>query len=484
MTDGPKLNPNAVQAKGIRKAAKARAMAELWRRCAHLDQVLDPVQMEMVDGFDNFDREVNPLYVWLCSRRIGKSVGLSAYADMYCRRNPGARILYLSKTTDNVKEIIDQSFGHVLATCPTEMRPELRVKDNKYLYKNGSEIRFKGMDKVGGDSIRGIKADLTIFDEFCFMDKIKYLLDSVIMPMIIATGGRCLLASTPPETPGHESISIIQRCEFDGAIIKKNIYDCPRWSRKQIAQFEKEAGGVDSDLFQREYMCKIVVERERAILPACTEAKMNEIVREMPRPEDYQPDFYVSLDIGFRDMLVALFGYWDYPNARLIIEREWVIKQADTKMVADNIKRIEKELFRGIKPYKRISDTDPRLIADLRRLHNLQFSATKKDNKEAQVNQTNIMMSDNQIIIDPSCVHLIRQCKYGIWNKMRTQFDRTEALGHSDAIDALLYMVRNVVRSRDPYVKSPLNTGYYVDHGSYGDSGKNDELSKMFKRGR
>ncbi len=46
-------------------------------------------------------------------------------------------------------------------------------------------------------------------------------------------------------------------------------------------------------------------------------------------------------------------------------------------------------------------------LEDLKKISNLTFRATKKDNKEAQVNQTNIKIGRNQIVIKPKCKTLV-----------------------------------------------------------------------------
>lgn len=464
------------------KRAKQTAQTELWRRGKFLDYVLDQNQQSMVKAFKESEEL---LYIWLASRRIGKSVGLIGVAIETAIKKPNSRILYLSKTTDNVLEIVDQASSVILKDCPSDMAPTFHAKDNKFKFKNGSEIRIKGLDNTGPDVIRGIGADLVIFDEFCFMKHLTEIISSVVMPMIIERGGRVLMGSTPPNTPGHDSIEWIQKAEANGAITKKTIYDCPRWTDKQIEAFAREAGGVDSDVFKREYMCQIVVSRDSAILPSFTDSKRETLVMEVERPY-YTPDTYVSLDIGMRDLTVALFGWWDYENARLVVEDEIVLgnNSATTDVIAREITQKEYELWQNLVVHKRVCDTDPRLIADLKKISNLNFRPTKKDNKEAQVNQTNIMIARNQIVINPRCKTLLLHMRYGIWNDARTGFARTKALGHCDAVDALLYMVRNVDRGNNPITAQPL-THSQVWHGKQPEKIVSDGVHSMrnaFKR--
>ena len=235
---------------------------------------------------------------------------------------------------------------------------------------------------------------------------------------------------------------------------------------RQVKSFAQEAGGEGTDTFKREYLAQVVVSKSKAILPALTEEKYDIIAKPVELP-GYIPDCYVSLDIGFRDLTVALFGYWDYESAKLMLQDEIVLRgnAATTDNIARKIINKEIELWHRHAPHKRVCDTDPRLIENLKKLSNLHFRPTKKDNKEAQVNQLNIMIEREQVQIDPKCKTLLTHMRYGIWNDARTAFARTKALGHCDAIDALLYMARNLDRGNNPMPAVELDYNQ-VYHGT------------------
>jgi len=177
-----KIKLNYKKMSQTRESIKQRTLEELWTRGGHLKRILDSNQYEMYEKFHAYGRSKSSRFVFLCSRRLGKSVLAFALCDEFCRNNPGSRILFLSKTTENLTEIVDQASSVFLATCPEHMKPEYKVKQAKYVYDNGSEIRFKGMDKAGPDSIRGVKAQLVIFDEFSFMDNLTKLSKVLLVP--------------------------------------------------------------------------------------------------------------------------------------------------------------------------------------------------------------------------------------------------------------------------------------------------------------
>ena len=107
------------------------------------------------------------------------------------------------------------------------------------------------------------------------------------------------------------------------------------------------------------------------------------------------------------------------------------------------------ELWSTEKPYLRIADNNLQTIADINR-HGLTFIPTKKDDKELQVNNLREWIRGYKIFIHPRCRRLISQLGSTVWNKQRTSYERNSE-GHGDLLDALVYLVRNVRRDRNPF---------------------------------
>ena len=103
-------------------------------------------------------------------------------------------------------------------------------------------------------------------------------------------------------------------------------------------------------------------------------------------------------------------------------------------------------------------DNDLKLLNDLQQIHEIMFIATKKDNKEAAVNNLRVWIQNDRIKIHPRCKHLLYHLEFGQWDKNRSKFknlpdsqDKTIRGGHVDAVDALIYMVRNIHEHRNPF---------------------------------
>jgi hypothetical protein len=61
------------------------------------------------------------------------------------------------------------------------------------------------------------------------------------------------------------------------------------------------------------------------------------------------------------------------------------------------------------------------------------------------------MVQRRELIIDPQCKNLIAQLKYARWKQGdRMTYERSETYGHYDLVDALVILVSNIVRGRNP----------------------------------
>lgn len=239
--------------------------------------------------------------------------------------------------------------------------------------------------------------------------------------------------------------------------------------------------------------CEVIRDGDLTVVPEFTDEAAKDIILEWPRPPFF--DSYVSMDIGFKDLTVVLFGYYDFENAVSVIEDEIVIQgpKMTTEFLAEEIARRENRLWTSTitgefnKPYLRVSDNNLIVINDLHRLHGLLFLPTKKDNKDAQINDLRMLVSSAQIKINPRCKTLIQHLKSATWNNKRTEFSRSADNGHYDAVDALLYFIRNVDRNKNPYPKGYFRYGHIPRSDLFlSERGETDDkyskFQKMFTR--
>lgn len=434
--------------------SKEEARRQLWSK-GNLSWKMDDNQLTMRQFIFNTEFQ---LIVIAASRRIGKSYALSAMAIETCLKTPNVVVKYIAPKLNMARRIIAPLIKELSKDAPKSCMPKYHTQEMLFKFPNGSEIQLAGTDNGNADNIRGGSAHLCIVDEAGFCDELDYVVKAVLMPTVLTTGGKIVLSSTPSSSPDHDFMKFKREAELEGRFIKRTIYDNPRLSLSQIESMAKSQGGVTSVSFRREYLCEDIISEDDAVIPEFTRELEERIVKDWVRPPF--ADHYVSMDIGSKDLTFVLFAYYDFQNAKIIIEDEIVMsgKGMLTDSLAIDIKRKEQMLWKSpvtlepIPPYMRIADNNnPILLNDLSYKHQLHFIPTLKDNAEAALNNMRMLLRNEQIIINPRCKNLIMHLKSAIWNKQRTSYARTKELGHADGIDTLKYLCRNVNLMKNPY---------------------------------
>ena len=415
------------------------------------------------------------------SRRLGKSYLLCLLADEYARRHPDSVIKYCAPTQKQVRDIIKPIFGRLWRDCAQELVPRFLTMDSCFIYPNGSKISVVGCDMGRIDRLRGDSCNLALIDEAGMIDaSLHYIISDIILPQTLTVpkieniDRKIILASTPPISPSHPFVSYVAEAEGskDNNYIKMTIHDNSLLDKQTILDYAVESGCVVengvitkfSTTFRREYMAEVITDASSAVCPEFDEATQAAIITETERPPYF--DCYVSMDPGLVDLTAILFAHWDFTQGLLIIEDEIILNYKDglnTEVIASAIKEKEKELWGPHKPYLRIMDNSSILCQDLNDLHQLNFFPTDKDNKEAAVNAMRLMVHNKTLRINPRCTGLVSHLKYAVWNRARTKFERSGELGHFDPVDALIYLVRNIDRSKNPF-PSDYNAPHYGDH--------------------
>jgi phage terminase large subunit len=429
------------------KVDKRQAINLLWRQ-GNLRWKLDKNQLEIYNFVNKTEEKT---IVIGSSRRIGKSYFLLTYAIEFCLKNPNSIVKFIAPTRQMVTSYIRPLFYEITVDCPKDVLPSYRTKENIYKFHNGSEIQLAGTDNGNADRIRGGNAHLCILDEVGFIDDLDYVVNSVLLPTTTMTKGKIIMASTPPKSMDHPFIGFIRRAEEAGAYIRKTIYDNPRLTEEEIEAIAESVGGYDTVDFKREYLAELVVSEEDSVVPEFNKELEREIVKEVIRPE--LADTYVSMDIGGNDLTVILFGFYDFMSATIVIQDELVFnRKVLTDEIASAVQSKELELWGYKAPVLRVADNNNIiLLNDLTVKHGLNFVPTMKDDKLAQLNNMRILLKRKKILINPKCRTLISHIKGATWNKQRTSYSKSPDKGHYDALDALVYFVRNVNMNKNPY---------------------------------
>ena len=443
------------------------ARDEAWRR-GILRWKLRPHQQKI---YDQIKAGSGGSHYFNKARRIGGSYLLAVLAVETCLRHPGAQVKYAAPTAKAVRKIITPNIRKIIKDCPDDIKPKFSLLEGEWQFPNESSLAIAGCDNQQYENLRGTESHFVCLDEVGFIDDLEYILNDVLMPQTKDTKGMIVLTSTPARSPAHESFQIAQAHKAAGQYSECNVWEDTHYTREQHETFFSkmaESKGMSLEefytttTFRREYMCEFVTDEERSVIPEWNKEVEKHLTKMRAIPE--HRDCYVSLDIGWRDGMGVLFGYWDYRKAVLVIEAELLLFRKTAKELSEHIRAMEVELWAEKPPYLRISDNNLQTIADINS-HGLTFVPTKKDDKELQVNTLREWVRSRKILINPKCKRLLSQLGSTVWNKQRTSYERNSE-GHGDLLDALVYLVRNVRRDRNPFPSARHDDFGWVVTGS------------------
>ena len=288
-----------------------------------------------------------------------------------------------------------------------------------------------------------------------------------------------IMTLNPDSSIHYIKTQFIDTHRLDVVVYNYGFYDNPVIDETFVQSMKQNYTGV---FYDRMILGKWVGDASKLVIPEFTDEIEKQIVIEHKRPKHYE--YYGSLDPGHKkDLTAYLLGYYDFLEGKIIIESELMLKHENTQTISERIKGLEDSTFPGKAPVLRVSDTEYQLIYDLIDLYNLDFVTTRKDFKEARIHEVRVLLKTGQIIINPRCINLIRHLKAAIWNESRTLFEYTENEGHFDMIDSLIYLVRNIDRTKNPYPRFTDNIQHDTHHINPEKKQISKELAGMFRRG-
>ena len=466
--------PKSTRRSKKRRLSEAAAIDKLWR-AGFLKWKLKGKQNSIYEHFKNNEDDISACLV---SRQFGKSFVLCLIAIELCLQKPGAIVKYACPQQKMVERIIKPRVKEIIKDCPSDIKPEWKTQEKIWVFPNGSEIQVAGTDAGNYDNLRGGSADLCICDEAGFMDELETVVFSVLAPTTDTTGGKIYLASTPNDKdPNHDFHEFfVFPLEASDKLLKFTFYDSPMIDESQREKIvARYPGGEKNIKFRCEYLCEIPNVTDTTVIPEFSKVE-EDIIKEIDTPE--YCDFYTSMDIGYSDLTVVLFGYYDYYKSTLVILDEVIFngsRDLKTNIIAQKIQQTEKLRFltkvnnqvRENKAYLRYADNNNLiLINELGRNYDTIFIPTEKKNKEQYVDLVRKWVEDKRIIIHPRCKNLIYHTKQAQWHYTRAgtftgkfkNLRGNESAGllasHADALDALIYMTRNVQTGKNPFPRT------------------------------
>jgi hypothetical protein len=418
--------------------------------------IFDETQLAV---YEQFQKTTGKIFVFEAARQLGKSFSLVVLAFFTAMSNDGCRVNYCTKTAKMALEIVLPIAAQIAKFMLPGMAPEWRASEGHFKFPNGSTIILFGADdERSADRGRGPRALLNIVDEAGFISILDYLLNSVLIPQTRRTGGRTVLASSTPLSPGHHFCVVADGAAAKGCYVMKDFYSPGLQSLEEKEAYVAECAAArnmtvaefkETTAFKREFLCQRVVDESLAVVPEFQKVK-HDVVRESERPLYF--DCYASCDPGMADFTGILFGYYDFVRAKFVLEHELLLERANTATIARTWKEVESTHYESCRFVSRVvDDTHGRICADLSNDHQLDCNPALKDNSEAAVGLMRVWMGARRIEIHPRCSQLIHQLNVAIRNPNTGDMVRTVKDGHFDLVAALKYLVRSIDTTHNPF---------------------------------
>lgn len=399
------------------------------------------------------------------SRRYGKDYLSWVLALEVALSQKNANIIYSTAAAKDIAEIVLPLHNKLMETCPPALRGEYKNSYRGFsqgvFFPNGSVIKLVGLD-LHPDHLRGRAADACFVSEGAFVNDLERTIETVIMPQFLGRNHAFLVVnSTPPDALHDWDEFLVPDAITRNAYAKRTIFDCPLYSPAEKEEFLKrdpETGEVPPRQ-RREYLCERVRDETKTVVP---EFLVEKHVKEFELPKFAHA--YVSIDPAIKDILAVLYMVWDFERHKLLVVDEFAERNCNTDRLVEDIRAKEALHFSKLhywdgkklaqNPFLRVSDVDQRLITDLNQLHGIEIGAAQKDDKEAALHGLRSAIQAGHVVIHPRCKETQRHLLGAQWNKARSDYLRSEQLGHCDLLDALVYGWRHVARSSNPFPPS------------------------------
>lgn len=384
---------------------------------------------------------------------------------------PGSQVFIIGPNHKQTTKIITPLINEICEDAPKGLITRTK---SELLWKVGESTLLIGAFDTANESLRGMRANAIFLEEsgLAGAEDYEYTLRSVLRPTLMHSKGRMVHLTTPAvelDHPLHRES--MPKAAMNGALYTYTIRDNPLLTPEEIEKEIEDMGGLESVHCQRELFCQLVKDEERLLVP-----EFFEELHVKPIIAPPYKHWLTSVDFGgSRDNHGAILAYYDFIRGKYVILDEvfLAINTGTDEIVAKCLEMEARNVViwpEGLA--KRVIDAAGQTHVDIKRLgFKCSLPLKGKDSVLEGINALRVAFKQGQIEVHPRCVHLIQALKYGMWDKLRKDFARSEALGHCDMIAALVYNFRHINMRSNPW---PANLGMHKETHYYDDRKKND----------
>lgn len=385
-----------------------------------------------------------------CSRRLGKSYLACVMAIEDCLRKPNAQVFIIGPTKIQTTDIVNGLLPLITQDAPKGLL-WVTKSERKWQFANGSQLIIGGFD-TALESMRGKRADTIYLEEsgLASPDEFEYILRSVLFPTLMHSRGKIVHLTTPAFIIDHPlHLTTIPTTQSQGAFFKYTIRDNPLLSAEDIESEIHNLGGLDSSHCQRELFCNIVRDENITVVPQFNERNH---VAELSLPDNAH--YWVAGDVGgVRDKSVFLLCAYDYSTNKICVVSEAAF---DPKTPTSEIVKGALAMEGGRSLYRAV-DAPGQLFVDFGSVYGYSCFPPEKLHFDQNIHRLQTAFWKDEILVSPACKLLIATLNSGQLNKQRTDFNRSDSLGHCDAMAALVYALRYADKRVPPKPQGPSN---------------------------
>ncbi len=411
-------------------------------------------------------------FVVLCARQFGKSTIGVLRALSQAIKHRDCCILIMGPDINQTKDIVLPKMRFLTQTAPEGLIVQSRAENRFRIFHDldrtatdYSEIVIGGMNK-NSSSQRGKTVQEILVEEIADLaeDDFMQSMEQDLGPALThSKGGKIVYLTTLPPVPDHPFITdTMVKAELNHAIKIFTIDDNKALTQEQYDACVERSGGKDTVAFQREYLCIVVRDRNKVVLPDWIQAKNVGAV--------FLPDYlfmHTTIDWGgVRDKTCAVLHYYDYLRDEDVFWDERVFEpNTPSTVIVDEVKLMELEFLKVRESHKiesRFIDAPHQFVyVDLiRPPYDFTAAIPNKLDWIAGINVLNNRFKTGKAIIHSRCKFLILSARSGMFNDKKTDLARSQALGHCDGIMAMSYALR-MRATQDPYPFSAMRSGQY-----------------------
>lgn len=412
----------------------------------------------------------------LSSRQIGKSYWCIVYALEFLINNPNKIARVVAPTLSGCHNIVKDNLAVIAIDAPDGFLEKNR-SEMCWKLPNGSSLRLGALESAHVDTMnRGGNASLIIYEECGFVrsDDFLYGVNSVFGPQLLRSKGRELFISSPPQDPDHALVTQVKpSCEALGTFFRFSVFDSPTIDNDQILEAarrseckltdefiqEVESSGITSlnvhevadrtgaklsEAFRREFLAEIIRPSSLMVVPDFSDTHKHVLPFHSPAVCSWS----ITIDWGgVRDKTCAILHTYDY-LANLDLVRDEKVFEPNTSTSAI-VSALVDDWHSEYKIDNVYADVPGQTQVDLNALGYF-VSLPQKSDWLSSVQTLAARFTTDKILIDPRCKFIRNSLRSGMFNKARTDFERSESLGHCDGLAALMYAIRCQNKS-NPY---------------------------------